>query len=158
PLSNVYNFINLLELLTKKTPFQDLVEEHDANIPRWVCSMWEEEWNDYGEDPKSSENKASEEKLTMLLNIMVACITIEAEKRSPMQEARAEVMFLSNSTTTHRGGGHTWCRAWRGSMDRRAMTARHLCEHRHICKGEGIRHHQCQQCYRPPSMLFTIKY
>lgn len=38
--SNVYSFdILLLELLTEKTPFQDLVRENNANIPRWVRSV-----------------------------------------------------------------------------------------------------------------------
>ncbi|WOK94810.1 hypothetical protein Cni_G03515 [Canna indica] len=108
PLSDVYSFgVLLLELLTGKTPFQDLVEEHGADIPRWVRSVREEEKNnDSGEDPGgSSGNEASEEKLAALLNIAVACVAVEAERRPPMKEvlrmireARAEVMVSSNSS------------------------------------------------------------
>ncbi|RRT50009.1 hypothetical protein B296_00009879, partial [Ensete ventricosum] len=36
------------------------------------------------EDLGLSGNKASKEKLTVLLNIMVACIAVEAEKQLPM--------------------------------------------------------------------------
>ncbi|RWW29002.1 hypothetical protein GW17_00006490 [Ensete ventricosum] len=81
PLSDVYSF----DVLTKKTPFKDLVEEHDIDIPRWVYSVREEQ-NNSGEDPGSSENKAFEKKLRMLLNITVVCIAIKVEKRLSMRE------------------------------------------------------------------------
>lgn len=102
--SDVYSFgVLLLELLTGKTPFQDLVEEHGEDIPQWVRSIREEE-TESGDDPTSG-NEASEEKLGALLNIAMACVSPLPENRPTTKEvlrmirdARAEVLASSNSS------------------------------------------------------------
>ncbi|KAI3453246.1 hypothetical protein Pfo_009909 [Paulownia fortunei] len=102
--ADVYSYgVLLLELLTGKTPFQDLVQEHGSDIPRWVRSVREEE-TESGDDPASS-NEASEEKLSALLNIAMACVSLAPETRPPMREvlrmtreARAEAHLSSNSS------------------------------------------------------------
>ncbi|XP_061342149.1 inactive leucine-rich repeat receptor-like serine/threonine-protein kinase At1g60630 isoform X2 [Gastrolobium bilobum] len=102
--ADVYSFgVLILELLTGKTPFQDLVQAHGSDIPKWVRSVREEE-TESGDDP-SSGNEASEEKLQALLNIAMACVSLVPENRPTMKEvlkmirdARGEAHVSSNSS------------------------------------------------------------
>nr|POE70108.1 inactive leucine-rich repeat receptor-like serine/threonine-protein kinase [Quercus suber] len=104
--ADVYSFgVLVLELLTGKTPFQDLVLEHGSDIPRWVRSVREEETESGDEPASGSGNERSEEKLQALLNVAMACVSIAPESRPTMREvlkmirdARAEAQISSNSS------------------------------------------------------------
>ncbi|KAJ9175349.1 hypothetical protein P3X46_013914 [Hevea brasiliensis] len=102
--ADVYSFgVLLLELLTGKTPFQDVVQEHGSDIPRWVRSVREEE-TESGDEPASG-NEAGEEKLRTLVNVAMACVSYAPENRPSMRDvlkmirdSRAEAHVSSNSS------------------------------------------------------------
>jgi hypothetical protein len=90
--------------LAGKVPFQDLVEEHGEDIPKWVRSVREEEKTESGE-----ESDAAEEKLGVLLEIAITCVSVDAERRPRsedvlrmVRDARAEAMVASSNNSSDR--------------------------------------------------------
>ncbi|GER31393.1 leucine-rich repeat protein kinase family protein [Striga asiatica] len=107
--ADVYSYgVLLLELLTGKTPYRDLVQEHGSDIPTWVRAIREE--TESGDDLVSSNDK-----LTALLNIAMACLSLQPEARPTMREvlrmirdARAEAHLSSNNSSDNSHSPGRW--------------------------------------------------
>ncbi|KAM0868997.1 hypothetical protein ACQ4PT_040958 [Festuca glaucescens] len=109
PASDVYSFgVLLLELLTGRTPPQDLVElrgDEDV-IPAWVRAAREEEMTESGGDSAASAGGGgAEEKLGALIGVAALCVAADPGRRPAtvevlrmVREARAEAMSSSNSS------------------------------------------------------------
>ncbi|KFK40768.1 hypothetical protein AALP_AA2G038300 [Arabis alpina] len=104
--ADVYSFgVLLLELLTGRTSFQDLVHRYGSDISRWVRAVREEEIES-GEELNSSEDK-----LEALLSIATNCVAIQPGNRPVMRDvlkmvkdARAEAAPFSYNSSDHSPG------------------------------------------------------
>ncbi|KAF7081714.1 hypothetical protein CFC21_085627 [Triticum aestivum] len=108
--SDVYSFgVLLLELLTGRAPFPDLLDQHGGadEVAAWVRATREEEMSTEsgGESAASGAAGPAEEKLGALVGVAAACVaadpgarpaTVEALRM--VREARAEAMSSSNSS------------------------------------------------------------
>lgn len=95
--ADVYSFgVLLLEVLTGKAPSSQYssparpprmeLEEQEVELPKWVKSVVKEEWTSEVFDQELLRYKNIEEELVSMLNVGLACVDSQPEKRPNMLE------------------------------------------------------------------------
>ena len=88
PKADVYSFgVLILELLTGKTPLPSFLNGPATDLPRWVRSVRQEEMDQGAAfDDSFCTNEGSEDKLVVLLNISMSCVSLSPDQRPTMRE------------------------------------------------------------------------
>lgn len=94
--ADVYSFgVLLLEVLTGRAPSSQYpsparphmeLEEQEVELPKWVKSVVKEEWTSEVFDQELLRYKNIEEELVSMLNVGLACVVSQPEKRPSMLE------------------------------------------------------------------------
>jgi len=96
--ADVYAFgVLVLEVLTGRAPSSQYsspvgvrpcveFEEQEADLPKWVRSVVKDEWTSEVFDQELLRYKNIEEELVSMLNVGLACVVLQPEKRPTMLE------------------------------------------------------------------------
>lgn len=87
PKSDVYSFgVLLLELLTGKIPLQPILNGQAMDLQKWVHYVRAEELESGAIDGSVSSAECPEDKLIILLDLVVACVSPSPERRPAMRQ------------------------------------------------------------------------
>eukprot|EP01018_Ginkgo_biloba_P006851 Gb_34421 [translate_table: standard] len=119
PKSDVYSFgVLLLELLTGKTPLQSFLNGQAMDLQKWVHSIREE--MEGGLDGSVSATENSEDKVVMLLNISMACVSSSPEQRPTMRQVLRMIEEVKETQVASSQSGESprWYETIQSSMPR----------------------------------------